>query len=362
MRRLHRTHRGGAAGKLPGVVEARLNFTNQRLTVAWRDGELAPCASSTRWSGIGYRGHPSSRRTAESDDAKQRRRWLLRCLAVAGFAAMNIMLLSVSVWSGNVTDITPETRDLFHWLSALIALPAAAYAGQPFFRSALARAARRRSSTWTCRSRSASSLALGMSLFETANHAEHAYFDSAMMLLFFLLCRPLARPGDARAGTRAVAGNLAALKADVGASPRCATASSCDGAGRGAACRATASWCARASGSRPTATSSLAALGARREPGHRRNRAPRRVATGAAVYAGSLNFTRRPDDVASTAAGDRTLLDEIERLLEKAADGASRAMSVSPTAPRGSMRRSSMPRRALTLIGWLICRRLAARR
>ena len=48
---------------------------------------------------------------------------------------MNIMLLSVSVWSG-ADDMAQETRDFFHWLSALIALPAAAYAGQPFFRSA----------------------------------------------------------------------------------------------------------------------------------------------------------------------------------------------------------------------------------
>src|SRR5712671_3793627 len=49
---------------------------------------------------------------------------------------MNIMLLSVSVWSGNVSDMTPEIRDFFHWLSALIALPTVAYAGQPFFQSA----------------------------------------------------------------------------------------------------------------------------------------------------------------------------------------------------------------------------------
>ena len=50
---------------------------------------------------------------------------------------MNIMLLSVSVWSGNSGDIDPTTRDFFHWLSALIALPTAAYAGRPFFESAL---------------------------------------------------------------------------------------------------------------------------------------------------------------------------------------------------------------------------------
>ena len=43
----------------------------------------------------------------------------MKCLAVAGFAAMNVMLLSVSVWAGNVSDMTQETRDLFHWLSAL---------------------------------------------------------------------------------------------------------------------------------------------------------------------------------------------------------------------------------------------------
>ena len=50
---------------------------------------------------------------------------------------MNMMLLSVSVWAGEASDITPETRDFFHWLSALIVLPAAAFAGQPFFLSAL---------------------------------------------------------------------------------------------------------------------------------------------------------------------------------------------------------------------------------
>ncbi len=57
-------------------------------------------------------------------------------------------------------------------------------------------------------------LALGMSVVETANHAQHAYFDSAVMLLFFLLCGRYLDHAMRRK-TRAVAGNLAALKAEV---------------------------------------------------------------------------------------------------------------------------------------------------
>src|SRR5512141_1610667 len=112
----------GAVKKLPGVTDARLNFTNRRLHVAWADGALKPAQIITTLEKIGYRGHPFVPLRAEQEEAAEARR-LTRYLAVAGFAAMNVMLLSVSVWSGNVTDITPETRDFFHWASALIALP-----------------------------------------------------------------------------------------------------------------------------------------------------------------------------------------------------------------------------------------------
>jgi Cu2+-exporting ATPase len=161
---------------------------------------------------IGYRAYPFAPERAESDEACYAR-WLLKCLAVAGFAAMNIMLLSVSVWSGGATDMTPETRDFFHWLSALIALPAAAYAGQPFFRSAL-RAIRARQLNMDVPISLGVLLALGMSVAETMRHAEHAYFDSAVMLLFFLLCGRYVDHA-VRRKTRAVAGNLAAMKAEV---------------------------------------------------------------------------------------------------------------------------------------------------
>src|SRR5581483_5145829 len=121
--------------RLPGLVNARVNFTNRRLAVDWRDGELEASAVIGALESMGYPAHPFESQMAETEDAAHAR-WLMRCLAVAGFAAMNVMLLSVSVWSGNAGDMTVETRDFFHWLSALIALPAAAYAGRPFFLSA----------------------------------------------------------------------------------------------------------------------------------------------------------------------------------------------------------------------------------
>src|SRR6202007_984613 len=57
-------------------------------------------------------------------------------------------------------------------------------------------------------------LALAMSVVETFNHAEHTYFDAAIMLLTFLLVGRVLDQ-NMRRRTRAVAGNLAALKAET---------------------------------------------------------------------------------------------------------------------------------------------------
>lgn len=173
----------GLAG-LPGILDARVNLSTHRLSVRWDGRGSVATVVGEKLKKLGYRAHPL-RKVAEHDE-QQYAQWLLRCLAVSGFAAMNVMLLSVSVWSGNVSDITNETRDFFHWLSALIVLPAVAYAGQPFFRSALGAIAARRVNMDVPISLGIV-LAIGLSLYETATHGIHAYFDSAIMLLFFLL-------------------------------------------------------------------------------------------------------------------------------------------------------------------------------
>jgi P-type Cu2+ transporter len=196
----------------PDVTLARVNLTNRRVALEWKQGTLDPARFIDRLAELGYQAYPFETESAEAKEAEQSR-FLLRCLAVAAFATMNVMMLSIPVWSGNVGDMLPEQRDFFHWLSALIALPAAAYAGQPFFRSALS-ALRARGVNMDVPISIGVILALGMSLVETINHAEHAYFDAAIMLLTFLLVGRFLDQ-NMRRRTRAVAGNLAALKAET---------------------------------------------------------------------------------------------------------------------------------------------------
>ena len=170
---------------LPDVTLARVNLTDRRVALEWKQGTLDPARFIDRLAELGYKAYPFETESAEAKEAEQSR-FLLRCLGVAAFATMNVMMLSIPVWSGNGSDMLPEQRDFFHWLSALIALPAAAYAGQPFFRSAY-RALSTRNVNMDVPISIGVTLALGMSVVETINHAEHAYFDAAIMLLTFLL-------------------------------------------------------------------------------------------------------------------------------------------------------------------------------
>lgn len=200
--------------RLPGIRKARVNLTSQRLAVEWAEDQTGADAIVGELARLGYTAHPFDPASQKERQDKMGKH-LLRCLAVAGFAGMNIMLLSVSVWSGNATDITPETRDFFHWLSALIALPTVAYAGRPFVKSAFGALAAGRLNM-DVPIVIGVFLAVALSVVQTLQHQHHAYFESAVMLLFFLLVgRYLDH--NMRGRTRSFAENIAALKAEVAA-------------------------------------------------------------------------------------------------------------------------------------------------
>lgn len=295
----------------PGVAAARINMTTRRLRLRWRTGETTAERLVGTVGRLGYRLVPYDPACLEAGGAREEKT-LLRAMAVAGFAAANVMLLSVSVWAGHGEGMGPGTRTWFHWLSALIALPAIAYAGRSFFRGAWG-ALRARSVTMDVPISVGVLLAAAMSLQQTITGAEHAYFDAAIGLLFFLLIgRYLDR--RARGQARSSAEHLLALAA------RAVTVIDARGERR----------VLPPSQVRP-GDRVLAAAGERIAVDGRiiegesaidtslldGESIPKPAGPGTAVYAGTLNQAA-PLVIAVTATGDGTLLAEIARQVEVA--------------------------------------------
>ncbi|MGB1540057.1 MAG: heavy metal translocating P-type ATPase, partial [Rickettsiales bacterium] len=186
-----------ALSPLPDVKEARVNLSTRRLAITW-EGDVAQADTFAQTvETLGYPVQPFD--ASRTPRMQEEEKLLLKAMAISGFAMGNIMLLSVALWSSDQAVMGVATRDLFHWITALIALPTIAYAGRPFFRSALM-ALRGGHTNMDVPISLALLLACGMSMVETLRPGEHAYFDSAVMLLFFLL---IGRYLDARARGKA---------------------------------------------------------------------------------------------------------------------------------------------------------------
>ncbi|WP_311268957.1 heavy metal translocating P-type ATPase [Sphingobium sp. WCS2017Hpa-17] len=307
--------------KVPGIDGARVNMTARRVAIR-HDPMLDSPALKAAIAAIGFDAEPLA--DPGVDVAADENRALIRALAVSGFAAMNIMLLSVSIWSG----ADGATRQMFHWLSALIALPTVAYAGQPFFRSAFA-AVRQGRTNMDVPISIGVLLTTGMSLYETLTGGDHAWFDGAVMLLFFLLA---GRCLDSMMRARARAGVAALLKQSAPG------ALVLDGQGH-------SHW-TKASDLRP-GMHMLVAAGERLAADGRvvegvsgmdvafltGESAPVRAGPGDLVQAGALNVDG-PIHVMVTAAGADTVIADIARLMEQAGQGRSRYVRLADRAAR----------------------------
>lgn len=326
--------------RVAGIESARVNMDAKRVAIR-HDPALSPPELKAALARLGFEAEPLA--DPGVDVAAAENRSLLRALAVAGFAAMNIMLLSVSVWSG----AEGATRQMFHWLSALIALPTVAYAGLPFFRSAWA-ALRQGRTNMDVPISIGVLLTTGMSLYETATGGAHAWFDGAVMLLFFLLA---GRCLDGLMRSRARAGVAALLKQTAPG------ALVLDGTGQ-------SRW-TKADALRP-GMRMLVAAGERLAADGRvlsgdsgldisfltGESAPVRVRTGDAVQAGALNVAA-PLTVEVTAAGADTVIADIARLMEEAGQGKSRYVRLADRAARWYAPCVHLLA-ALSFAGWMI--------
>lgn len=291
----------------PGVLSARANLSAKRVSATVDAARTSTPELTDALARAGFN-------AAElADDAVPDRddETLLRAMAVAGFAAANVMLLSVAVWAGIASDMSPEVQSLFHWLSALIALPAILYSGQPFFTSARDALKGRRLNMDVPISL-AILLASSMSLYQTIRGTEQVYFDAAITLLFFLL---IGRFLDQRMRRRAAgaAENLMALQTGE------ATVIG-EGAPRRVSTRALAPGMRVliGSGERVPADGEVRrGVSEVDESLITGETLPRPIAAGAAIHAGTLNLGA-PIEMEVRAADDSTLLAEIRRLMETA--------------------------------------------
>ncbi|MBT6139046.1 MAG: cadmium-translocating P-type ATPase [Rhodospirillaceae bacterium] len=305
----------GALAGVPGVRKARLNAATRRLAIVWEPGRAEARDLITRVTRLGYELTPFDPDKLNENHGD---RDLLRAMAVAGFAAANVMLISVAVWSGLAQDMGPATRTLLHWVSALIALPAIAYAGRPFLRSALAALGAGRTNMDVPISL-AVVLAAGMSLFEITRGGDHVYFDAAIGLLFFLLIgRYLDR--SLRRRVESAAQNLLALQALA------ATVVTPDGNRVSTPLEEIdiGMTVAVATGERiPVDGALITGISEIDEAMITGESLPRSVGPGDAVHAGTLNLSA-PLILRVSAIGADTVLGEIVQLMEIAEQGRAR--------------------------------------
>jgi len=305
-----------AALKVRGVETARASLSAKRVSIVYDPERAGAGDLIDALKGAGFAAAPIEAAKEDRDDARQK--YLLRRVAVAGFAAMNIMLISVAVWSGEASDMDLTLATAFRWLSALIALPTVAYAGQPFFVSALGALKGRRLNMDVPISL-AILLATAMSLYQTMRGSEQVYFDAAVSLLFFLLVGRFLDE-TLRMRARGEAQNLLSLQSGI------ATIIEPGGAHRMVPAHALrpGDHLLVATGERVAADGVvLAGTGQIDQSLITGETAPLTVRAGHEVYAGTLNLTR-PLQIEVRAADSATLLAEIGRLMLAAEQGKAR--------------------------------------
>ena len=289
----------------PGIASARVNFSTKQVAITHVPG-LNDDALKKKIDRLGFEAQILADNPLSEEKGSTGK--LLRALAVAGFGMMNIILLSISVWSGAMGT----TRELFHWLSALIAIPVVAYSGRPFFASAIM-ALRYGRTNMDVPISIGILLATGLSIYETMTGGAHAYFDGAVMLLFFLLA---GRVLDGMMKDRAREGISALLKQSAPG------AMILDASGK-------TEWTAtkelRADMRMVVAAGDVLAADGVIEDGSSNfdfslmtgESEPQSKGAGDAVMAGTLNLSA-PVTVKITAAGEDTSLSEIARLMDEA--------------------------------------------
>lgn len=171
--------------ELPGVTEARVDYTVQRARVRWQPAHVRLSTILETIAALGYGARPFTPQAARAA-ADLERRTQLRRLALAGLFGMQVMMISVALYFGAWSGIDDTQRRFLQWAALLLTLPLLLDSATPFFANA-----------WrdlrALRTGMDLPVALGIliafagSVYATLTGSGPVYYDSVSMFVFLLL-------------------------------------------------------------------------------------------------------------------------------------------------------------------------------
>lgn len=170
--------------QLTGVLDAKVNLAGKRVSIRWNNNQTTLSKVIQRLSSIGYAAVPFDPEVAEGAIKKHNRSLLLR-MAFAGFAMMNLMWISIALYSGAADG---EFRSLFQWVSFLLATPTLLYSGYPFLKGAWT-GLRNMHLTMDLPIAIGASVTFCYSVYITVSESVtgEAYFDTVVNFIFIIL-------------------------------------------------------------------------------------------------------------------------------------------------------------------------------
>ena len=171
--------------QIDGVVEASINYTNNKAKVVW-DSDILPLSKIIETiRSIGYNAYPYDPKLQEERAIQTRKSYYTRIL-VAVFGAMNIMWLAIAQYAGYFSGMQDAFKNILNWAEFVLATPVLFYSGWIFFRGAYYGYKNKIVNMDTLVS-SGAFLAYIYSIYAMLTHTGEVYFDSVVMIITFVL-------------------------------------------------------------------------------------------------------------------------------------------------------------------------------
>ncbi len=168
-----------------GIVEASINFTNNKAKIVWDEDIIKLSEIIDKIRSIGYNAYPYDRSESEKKATRNKRDYFLR-MSVAIFASMNIMMIGVAKYTGFFTGMEEDMLRLIHMAEFIFATPVVFYSGWIFFRGAYY-GLKNKILNMDFLVSSGATLIYIYSLYVLFGGDGHSYFDSAAMIITFVL-------------------------------------------------------------------------------------------------------------------------------------------------------------------------------